>query len=497
MPYDRVRWLESEPLLEDLPRGFAAETADPAWMLGRQWQMNEHQGLNASSPVRVEYRASSVPVEPLDGDPRQDPRLTPAEAIVESEPGDYWTPGRRIAAGRRVQAAAPPLPNDPSLLLTGLPAPYDVLDGTGPDGRALWERRVELELAPAWFGETPPDPEPSDQWDPAEFAYSADFRVGGTKLRLRRHDGGTVDWYSVDADGPLSTPVPGPEPVSVLAGRATYPGAPAPRWWQIEDAAVDVGGYPPDRAHVATTLLIDLIASHADGWFGFPVGARAGHVVTLHEVVAHDSFGDAWPLKPPGDGWTLFAVSGLGGRSLLVWSTVATPLQGPVIDEVDVGADEDANVLWAVERRVAGREVETAAHPTPIPPEAASAQDPPAFTYQVSTDIPAGWHPYLISGSAGRRRFVQARTTDLSAPEPVPSPEPVSDLLYGRAAGKPHEIEPAAVPSTGLRLVRRAVLARRTDGTPVLWTQRRTEPLLTPPALRLRWDQFVAAAGPS
>lgn len=497
MPYDRVRRLESEPLLEDLPRGFAAETADPVWMLGRQWQMNEHRGRNASSPVRVRYRASAIPVEPLGGDPRQDPRITPAEAIVESEPGDYWTPGRRIAAGRRVQVTAPPLPDDPSLLLAGLPVPYDILDGTGPDGRTLWERRVELGLDPDRFGETPPDPEPADLWDPAELAYAADFRAGGTELWLRRHDGGALDWYSVDAGGPVEPPVPEPEPVSVLTARATYPGAPAPRWWQIEDAAVDVGGYPPDRAHVATTLLIDLVTAHADGWFGFPVGARTGHVVTLHEVVACDSFGDEWILEPPGDGWTLFAVSGLDGRSLLAWPAVTTPLQGPAIDEIDIGVDEDANVLWAVERRVAGREIATAAHPTPVPPEAASAQDPPTYTYQVSTDVPAGWHPYLISGSTGRRRFVQARTADLSAPTPVLSPEPVSDLLRGPAAGQPHEIEPAAVPGTGLRLVRRSMLARRTDGTPVLWTQRRTEPLLTPPALRLRWDQFVAAAGPS
>jgi hypothetical protein len=33
--------------------------------------------------------------------------------------------------------------------------------------------------------------------------------------------------------------------------------------------------------------------------------------------------------------------------------------------------------------------------------------------------------------------------------------------------------------------------ARRTDGTPVLWTQRRRHPLLTPPALALRFDALA------
>src|SRR3954471_2851648 len=100
--YDLMRRLEAEPRLEDLARGFKAETADPAWFLGRQWQLGEHLGEDASSPVRVECGPPVVPVRPVGGDPRMDPRVTPAEAIVESEPEDFWTPGRRVAAGRRV-----------------------------------------------------------------------------------------------------------------------------------------------------------------------------------------------------------------------------------------------------------------------------------------------------------------------------------------------------------------------------------------------------------
>src|SRR5215203_500076 len=119
--YDFLRRLEADPRLEDLARGFQAETADPAWFLGRQWQLGEHLGEDASSPVRVEYRPSIVAVDPYDGDRRLDPRTTPAEAIVESEPEDFWTPGRRVTAGRRVAAALAAggrtLPADPALVL--------------------------------------------------------------------------------------------------------------------------------------------------------------------------------------------------------------------------------------------------------------------------------------------------------------------------------------------------------------------------------------------
>jgi hypothetical protein len=193
--FDTVRRLEADPLQSDLARGFAAEVADPAWLLGRQWQLGEHRGEDASSPVRVTYRARLTPVDPLDGQPHLDPRTTPAEAFVESEPGDSWTAGRRIAAGRRVaaatSAAGSPLPDDPGLRLRGLPAPYDLLDGTGYDGALLWAQRAALGLDQAWFGELrPPDLEPVDLWDPTELTYQARFQSLPRPARGRRGAGG-------------------------------------------------------------------------------------------------------------------------------------------------------------------------------------------------------------------------------------------------------------------------------------------------------------------
>jgi hypothetical protein len=49
-------------------------------------------------------------------------------------------------------------------------------------------------------------------------------------------------------------------------------------------------------------------------------------------------------------------------------------------------------------------------------------------------------------------------------------------------------IELATIPTTGLRLERRWMLGRRTDGLPVLWAQRRRLPLLGPPVSGLRFD---------
>ncbi|HEY5784573.1 MAG TPA: hypothetical protein VIT65_07345, partial [Microlunatus sp.] len=224
----------------------------------------------------------------------------------------------------------------------------------------------------------------------------------------------------------------------------------------------------------------------------FPVDTRVGTVVTLHEVQVTDSFDLISTLTTPPT-WGLFHVRGLDPTSLMVWPTVAVPLTGSVVDDVMVGVDEDANLLWAVERRAAGREL---VPPPPTTPPAAPAGEVVGsartrYAYRPSTTVPAHWHPYVVAEIDGRRRYVQGRLADLQQRPPVLMPEPVSPLLADPAAAATapvHQIEPATVPTTGLRLETRWVLGRRTDGLPVLWLQRRRLPLVAPPVSGLRFD---------
>ena len=229
-----------------------------------------------------------------------------------------------------------------------------------------------------------------DFWQTETLTYEARLPVGGTALAVSGHDGGEVDWFTADADGPL--PAPAFALRQVVPQRLQYPGAPAPRWWQIEDAAVDIGGFPPDRSHLATALLIELICDHANDWFTVPIPSPApppdggasppssGVVVTLGGVRVKDGFDEWWDLTiPPGEEdppaapdeapgpWSLFRTRGLDRSSLVVWPTAPTPLSGPTLDDMLLGVDEDANLMWAVEltRR---RAASSPCRPTPAPP---------------------------------------------------------------------------------------------------------------------------------
>ena len=75
-----------------------------------------------------------------------------------------------------------------------------------------------------------------------------------------------------------------------------------------------------------------------------------------------------------------------------------------MLEQVLLGVDEDADLLWTVEERVDGHDV-----PPPRTPVAAGstagadhANTTPEVRYQVVAHSPGPWHPYLAETAARR-----------------------------------------------------------------------------------------------
>jgi hypothetical protein len=475
-----------------------AEVHDPVWFLGRQWQLGEHRGTDAASPGLVHVSVTETPVAGRSPAPEDNPRITPPEAVIESEPEQWWTIGRRVRVGRALRSAVPaPRRRDPDLLLARVSPPYDKLNGQVLDGLALYRERVALGLADALFAaQGVPAAEPPDDWQPAELVYTASFTAGPTTLTIPRHDGGDVDWYSATASRPNPPPASPPLVRTSYPTRVSYDGAPLPRWWQIEEPRYDPGAVAPHRSHLTALMMIHVASSHGDDWFTTPLLSPTGTLVNVQRMEVEDIMGLTIRNRPVED-WSLFHVSGRRASELLIWPTVANPLTGTsALDEVLLGLDEDANLLWAIERRVDGIELvapdaPAAPAPTEAPPGQLVVTGARRYRYLPSTTVPPFWHPYVTSDAGNVRRFVQASLADLNVRPVVPRPGPTSRLLRDPAAtpaDPSHQIAPATVPRAGLRLDRRHVLGRRTDGQPLLWIQRRRAPLSGPPASELRLD---------
>jgi hypothetical protein len=505
----------------DTDEGLRARVADPVWFLSRQWQLGEHQGEDASTPVVVDTAPQYVPITYDRARPDLDPTVIPAESLLEAEPGDFWTIGRRVRLGR---SAAPLLGPDAraAFRMGVLPAPYEAL-ATDPDGRAIFLAGL-LAGNPIWAEVPSPA---ADRWSPSELVYNAGFAAANIGLRVRNHEGGDVDWFSVDADPDALPFARVPEAASkrqVIPGRLDYPGAPNPRWWQLEDHAVDIGGFAPDRSHFASLLLMDVALEQADGWFTFPVpppsdsaeAPSSGVLVTLDQVTVRDSFGEVWPLTAPAasgaDAWSLFHTAGLRESQLLVWPVATAAHAGPVLDEVLIGVDEDANLAWAVELRADGVQRLDDANTA-----AAAAQSTRSgtreFQYLASTTLPNGWHPYQrvragdpaapgssapnpAAGDGRSGGWRQGALANLEGSFPRLRPGPGSRLIGGPSGaglGRGHPLSADAIPSRGVALKRRAMLARDTAGRPVLWVERSTSPIAGPPTSHLRFDVFAEA----
>jgi hypothetical protein len=509
-----------EPGRADTEEGLRARVADPVWFLARQWQLGELQGEDASSPVVVSVGTQHVPLTYEAARPDLDPTVIPAEALVEAEPGDWWTVGRRVRLGR----AAAPLIDAATRAASAfgtLPSPYERLAGE-VDGLAVFLANV-LPGHAIW-AEVPDAPD--DRWSSSELTYGAGFDASGTALRVHDHPGGDLDWFSVDAgDAAGAGPGVPARTALVVPGRLDYPGAPNPRWWQLEDRNVDIGGFAPDRSHFGTMLLFDVALAHADDWFAFPVppppdpvqDPSSGVLVTLSDVTVRDSFDEVWTLQPPpasGPGaWSLFHTTGLAESQLLIWPVAVAPKTGEVLDDVVIGVDEDANLAWAVELRAEG--LALLADATAAQAEAETTRTGTRdFRYLPSTTIPPHWQPYQRvraddpdpagggapggpgAGDGRSGSWRQAVLADLTGPVPVPRPGPVSRLIGGPSGdglGRGHELAPTAIPSNGVHLRRRAILARDTNGRPVLWVERSAAPASGPPTSHLRFDVLAEA----
>ena len=169
-----LHWLEPVTPIDDLDEGLRACVADPLWLLARQWRLGEHQGQDASSPLAVFAKVTHAPLRYDLRRPDLDPTVVPGEALVEAEPGGWWTIGRRVRLGRAAAPLLPPI--DPELLVRlrfgELPGPYELL-ANEIDGRAVLESGL---LAGNAIWNEVPSPAP-DRWSSQALTYSARFRA--------------------------------------------------------------------------------------------------------------------------------------------------------------------------------------------------------------------------------------------------------------------------------------------------------------------------------
>ena len=329
----------------------------------------------------------------------------------------------------------------------------------------------------------------------------AELPSAPVQLTAQEYTTGRLDWPDVDATLGTLGPTPAGrigtfERQVRLPVPAGFPGMPADRLWQFEDARVYLGGLDAGPTDLARLALVEFSLAYGVDWFVLPIEVAAGSVYWVHQLEVIDTFGTAVNVgSAQGGGWSMFGL-GHPGEQTFVANVLALPpvvphlLESEPLEEVALLRDEMANLVWGVERIVQdadGRPVDrnrqagAVSLRQTVPGDLADA----AIVYRLMTPVPDNWIPFVaVPAPDGgveleRRPLLHVRddgTTDVT--------HPLGVLL--NEGGSRLRLAEEEVPRDGAVVTRRYQMARD--------ARRRRRALDRTPQTGRQWRRLERAA---
>lgn len=247
-----------------------------------------------------------------------------------------------------------------------------------------------------------PDPNASDPWKPDRLEYGFEVSTGPqgdeTVLAADEYGGGHLDWYSFSVDrsgSSLNPPATGNGGDDLSTGgtdeavlsRAEFKGMPVPRWWEFENAEVNLDEVPAGPEELTKALLLDFTFAYGNDWFVLPMDAPIGSLTHLSSFTVTDNFGiesDIEPVTTQAPNWNAFMHPDLptaGGSNarpgLFLPPTLGESATSEPLERVYFARDQMANLAFAVEERIPG--------PTGDPRERAEFDDPELVIERIAT----------------------------------------------------------------------------------------------------------------
>ena len=366
-----------------------------------------------------------------------------------------------------------------------------------------------------------------DAWNPPRLEYA--LAVGakmsanpGDEMTLSASEiDGPIDWSSFDVTSQALLTTAADQDFagiveSTIPAPVTFPGAPAPRFWEMEDARVAYGLVPVGPTDLAQLLMIEYASSYGNDWFVVPLSLPVGSVTRVDSLVLTDTFGVRSLIRPIGDPnippaffsmWqpalknpTSFSAAKIATNRFFLPPTLTRTIDSGPLEDVLFMRDEMANLAWAIERTVESP-IEQPAQRYEAP-DAAPVDDPvdPAVAelprYLLSTQVPPNWIPLLpvqipnpaFPGTAGQilSRLKRGAVLQPDGSQKVHSA--TGDVLLSLGNQLLYDEE---VPREGARITRQRRMARWMDGSTWLWTSFRNQVGTGEGSSQLKFDQVL------
>jgi len=524
-------WNRIEPRSRsfDVQAGLEARVHDPLWLLLRQWQVGEFEARNTGSPVTVTVQSTVAPFDrySVNGQaPQAFVNGKPIEVLVEQEavrPANATDDFRQAseaglyflrlldAAGLPATISALYLAHYPLVSAAGNAQTISsIVAGRVIDGINLHKELIAagsnlpaLPVIPdaqhaavltvtrnwlTWYSSLFNEPTQPDGWssDRMEYSFAMGAAADTTSYTAREYDGGSVDWYTFNRS---SSPIAGGtgKPVSTTksftATPVTFRGMPARRFWEMEDASINIAQLSAAAEDLGRVLLRDFALIYGNDWFQFPLPVATGSEANITSLVVADTFGVATSIDHYStvDGakgnWRMFSPSSdtaaavtapaATAHPLLLPPGAVSPLDGPVIEEVLLLRDELANMVWGIERTVSGASGQSFDRTTAWNISLPSSPPPAADAlphYRLGSYVPDYWIPFLPV----RGKTPNGPVKLLRGKLPTATTGALGRMLSETDTGFLLE----EVPAEGVLLERRYRSARGLDGSPCVWIGR-------------------------
>ena len=351
--------LEGTCVDPNVTEGLSAAIADPLWNLSRQWQVGEFRGEDAATPIIVEAKIESVPVNKIwSGDSQKnllhsrDKDGAPIEALVEADKGEQVpTDKLRLEMSASLLHAFQEHANYATILKTlqqvypfelSANAPHDTVGNArlsllaqkyGFDGYAvlldvLISREIEvvtlvteseerhqdliIDVLSAWSEQesaliihSEPNKQIPSTWvdrvQEYRFGVSAaetDIESSAIALAANDYPGGQLDWFNFDiVNIPDTTPKTATEQdIRVLSSPLQFAGQPASRFWELEEGDTYFGDLGGGPDDLARSVIASYAAVAGDDWYVIPATLPSSTVNYVAVFRVLDDFDPNWKV---------------------------------------------------------------------------------------------------------------------------------------------------------------------------------------------------------
>ena len=224
-------------------------------------------------------------------------------ASVDAETLSYWKlMATRALDGRRLVAAF----RDASG--KRIPIPATLAHRSRRQGGSRWRHQRLARAARYLFAL--PQPNAPDAWNSERLEYA--FSIGGAPgneeipLTAAQYAEGHLDWHSVDYDPEINLGAAADKATTalvraVIPAPVTFRGAPAQRFWEMEDAAIDYGLLPAGPGDLPHLMLSEFASGFGNEWYVIPLDLDVGTLTKTRSLVITDSFGVQTLISPVND----------------------------------------------------------------------------------------------------------------------------------------------------------------------------------------------------